>query len=176
MKWKDKLVEDIFISLKEDPYWTSLFNDAVFNHRVNIHLAIFNEPFLTMLFTGEKTMESRFSINNIVPYNRIAKYDIVLVKKSGGGIVAVFRAKTVCFFSNLTEEKVSDIERKFGKYIGWGVDPEFLCNKKDAKYLSLIEIMDLKQFNPIGANKSDRTAWAILKLGLTNTLFGSQIE
>lgn len=176
MRWKDKLIDEIFIALKEDKFWITLFNNAVTKQTVNIHLAIFNEPFLSMLFNGQKKMESRFSINSIVPYNRIAKNDIVLVKKSGGGIQGVFRAQTVHFYANLNAKKISDLEKQFGKYIGWNVDPEFLNNKRDAKYLSLIEIMDLKQFDPIWTDKTDRTAWAILKLGLTNTLFESQNE
>ncbi|MCI9434957.1 MAG: hypothetical protein HFI86_06785 [Bacilli bacterium] len=38
-----------------------------------IHLGIFSEPYLTYMLEGKKTIESRFSKNKIVPYNKIQK-------------------------------------------------------------------------------------------------------
>lgn len=58
-----------------------------------IHLGIFSEPYLTYILEGKKKVESRFSKNKILPYNQISKDDIVIVKKSGGNVLAYFTIK-----------------------------------------------------------------------------------
>jgi hypothetical protein len=171
MKWKDKLIKQTNEALNSDKYWSKRFEAEVNNGMANIHLAIFNEPFLDLMFKHEKTIESRFSINNVVPYNRVTAGDIVLVKRSGGSIEGIFVAENIQFFRNLTADKVGQLESEYGKKIGWNLDPEFLSNKSGARYLTLIGISHLAKIGPIAAEKKDKTGWAIVKRGLRNTLF-----
>lgn len=171
MKWKDKVLKDVLANLTDNLEWHVWFNEAVSNSTASIHLAVFNEPFLSMIFSGEKTIESRFSINKLVPFNRIEENDIVLLKKTAGPIQGICHAKRIKYFSNLNPKKVSELERIYGTRIGWNVDPEFLGNKIDARFLTLFEITDLVGFGPINAKKNDRTAWSILNLSFKNTLF-----
>lgn len=75
----------------------------------------------------KKTIESRFSRNKIAPYEKITKEDIVLVKKSGGNIVAYFTIKEVLFF-DLQNISIDVIKNKYNKELC--VDDVFWEKKK----------------------------------------------
>lgn len=171
MKWKDKLINDIDKLIKSDVLEDGDIRIKWIDRSINVHLAIFNEPFLQLMYSNLKTIESRFSINNVAPYNCIFEGDIVLVKRSGGDIEAVFLAKEIKFLRNLSETKVRQLEQSFGAMIGWNVDPEFLLNKKCARYLTLIGISSLTKIPPISTGKKDKMGWSVIRLGYRNTLF-----
>ncbi len=170
MKWKDKLINDLIRILQNDPEWSLILDGAIHENRGSIHLAVFNEPFLTMIFSGEKEIESRFSINNVAPFSRVRKGDIIIIKKSGGNIEGVFLAGETLYFSNLTQERLSQIEQQYGKKIGWHVDPDFFSNKSSANYLSLIFIDKVRKCVS-ETSKADRTAWSVLLTSFKDTLF-----
>ena len=171
MKWKDKLVKDIQEAVKNDAFWSELFKKEINNGSGNIHLAIFNELFLEMMYNNKKTVESRFSINNVAPYNRITTGDIVLVKRSGGSIEAAFIAKDIHFFRNLNAARLKELEVTYGKTIGWDIDPDYLSNKSSSRYLTLIGISNFTKIPTVPSGKKDKTGWSLVKLGYKNTLF-----
>jgi len=171
MKWKDKLIKDIIFSVKEASEDAVHLEDLLLKDTANIHLAVFKEPYLSLIFSGKKTVESRFSINRVAPFQKVFPKDIVLIKKSGGDILGFLIVKEVLYFSNLNDEKIQLIERDFGEKLAWGADPDFLFNKKDARFLSLIVFDKVVGTKPLASNKLDRTGWSIIKLGLNNTLF-----
>lgn len=94
-----------------------------------IHLGIFAEPYLTYMLDGKKTIESRFSKNRVLPYNKISKDDIVIVKKSSGNVVAYFTIKEVLFF-DLSINSIEDIKVKYSKELC--VNEEFWELKHDS--------------------------------------------
>lgn len=60
----DSLLEQV----ESHDFWLSYLSDALqATSSVGIHLAIFAEPFLSMVLSGEKTVESRFSRNRCAP-------------------------------------------------------------------------------------------------------------
>ncbi|MFP9097933.1 hypothetical protein ACLI09_02665 [Flavobacterium sp. RHBU_24] len=172
MRWKDKLIKDF-----EEIVDGSQKNEfKVYLHKiqcqeVNLHLAIFNEPFLNFVLTGIKTIESRLSINNVAPFRRVLPGDIVFVKKSSAGLCAIFEVGAVHYFTNLKQKTYEMVNSEFGKKLCWNSDPEFLNLKSQSKFLSLITIDNLKIFEEFKINKSDRTGWVVIRRGLQNTLF-----
>ena len=44
------------------------------------HLAILRQPFFDMVLNGEKTIESRWSMNKIAPYKKVNIGDEILLK------------------------------------------------------------------------------------------------
>lgn len=177
MKWKDKLIEDFLYSLQNITDISVLSSlRKLKQESVSLHLAVFTEPFLSLILSGKKTMESRFSINHLTPYRKIVDDDIVLIKRSGGAICGFFIAGSPRYFSNLRPEKIYGLELLYGKKSCWDVDPEFLNNKSGARFLTLIEIKKVIPITPIEISKSDRTAWSIVKTGLQNTLFSNDIS
>lgn len=171
MKWKDKLIDDVDALVKSKFLEDETIRDRLTDRSTNIHLAIFNEPFLQLMYDHKKTIESRFSINNLAPYNCIYEGDLVLVKRAGSEIESIFIAKEIKFLRNLGAARIMQLEESFGKMIGWNVDPEFLANKKFARYLTLIGISDLTKIPPISTGKKDKMGWSVIKLGYRNTLF-----
>src|SRR6185437_12764396 len=168
MKRKDKLIKYIILSIKESSKEALHLEDLLLKDTANIHLGVFTEPYLSLIFSGKKTIESRFSINRVVPYRKVFPQDIVLIKKTGGDILGFIIVKEVLYFSNLNESKIKVINQEFGERLSWSADPYFLSNKKDAKFLSLIMFDKIVSLNPLPSNKSDRTGWSIIKLGFNN--------
>lgn len=122
----------------------------------NLHLGIFTEPCLGYMLDGKKKVESRFSKNKIAPFRSIGKEDIVIVKKSGGKIVAYFTIKEVLFF-NLEETKISEIRKKYEKELC--VDEEFWKKKETSRYATLIIIDKIYNLNPFKIQKKGMQTW-----------------
>jgi hypothetical protein len=161
MKWKSKLIRKIISELKANADHS--INILKNKSSVGIHLAVFNEPFLALIFKGEKKIESRFSINKVRPYDKIEKNDIVILKSSGGPVTGFFIAGNVSFFSNLNDIKLDEIRRKYGKQICADYDPNFWDNRSSTNYATLIEVKNVTPLLPFRIEKKDRTAWTIVQ-------------
>lgn len=162
MKWKDKLIKHLIKELERDLNKPHVY-EKVLADEIGIHLAIFSEPYLTLIFAGEKTIESRFSINKIGPFAKISKGDLVLIKKSGGPVVGYFIAGGIEYFSNITETKIREIERNHGRQICTQYDPNFWKERERANYITLIDIKKIKRVLPISTEKKDRTGWVVIR-------------
>lgn len=171
MKWKDKLIHDLLSKCNDAINSKNALATVINENTANIHLAIFNEPFLSMIFNHTKEIESRFSINQVTPYGKVMKGDLVVMKKSGGDIEGFFKAGDVMYFSNLSRVKIDELNGKYGQKIGWHIDPYFLSNKSEANFLSLIHIGEVYRCKSFTTMKKDRTGWSVVKLGLRHTLF-----
>src|SRR6266498_4115724 len=109
-KWKEQLINLINID-------KNLFNDLnIQSPARGIHLAVFTEPFLSLLLSGKKRVESQFTINKGGPYQKVSKGDIVLIKKSGGPVCGFFVAGDVHFFIN-SGDTLKEIKRRFSEKI-----------------------------------------------------------
>lgn len=126
-----------------------------------LHLAIFVEPYLQYIIEGRKTVESRFSIKRLPPYESIHVGDIILLKKSSGPIVGVCQASYVWFY-RLDESSWNTIKKEFTGAI-CVQDPQFWNDRKNASYGTLIKISHIKKITPFYCNKLDRRGWVILK-------------
>lgn len=126
----------------------------------NIHLGVFSEPCLTFMLEGKKTIESRISKKRIAPYDRINKDDIVVVKQSGGGVVAYFTIKEIKFI-NLNEISIDEIKNKYNDELC--VSEEFWEEKRDSSYTTLMFIEHLVKVEPFKINKKGMQTWIVLE-------------
>ncbi|MCW3094144.1 MAG: hypothetical protein JWP81_5213 [Ferruginibacter sp.] len=170
MKWKGKLIDHIFEEIKKDSEWQKTSERILIDPTIGVHLAIFNEPFLALIYKGEKKIESRFSINQVAPFNKVSKGDVIILKSSGGPVTGIFLAGNVNFFSNLTKSKFKEIERLYGKKICAHYDSNFWINRALTKFVTLIEVDKIKALTPFRIEKKDRTAWSILRQSQNNLL------
>jgi ASC-1-like (ASCH) protein len=138
MKWKGKLINYLIEQLKEDAQWENTIEKLLVDSSVGIHLAIFNEPFLSLVYNREKKIESRFSINKRSPYEKVKKGDVIILKESGGLVTGVFVAGEVKFFHLTNRKSLEAIEANFGKAICADYDPNFWRDKAKSKYATLI--------------------------------------
>lgn len=147
--WSQLLQSD----LQNSEYWKKKILDT----NCKIHLALMVEPYLSLILSGKKTIESRFSTKRIIPYNKISSGDIVVLKKSGGSLVAVFEVETVVFKQIKSENDFEIIRKDYGKELC--LEDEFWIRKKDAKYVTLLRISHLQAISPIVVNKANRQSW-----------------
>lgn len=170
MKWKGKLIDHIFEEIKKDSEWQKTSERILIDPTIGVHLAIFNEPFLALIYKGEKKIESRFSINQVAPFNKVSKGDVIILKSSGGPVTGIFLAGNVNFFSNLTKAKIKEIEKLYSRKICAHYDSNFWVNRALTKFVTLIEVDKIKALTPFRIEKKDRTAWSILRQSQNNLL------
>lgn len=153
--------EEIINNLKEQ----LTFEELEKLKKNTLHLGIFTEPYLNYILEGKKTIESMFSKNKILPYNKISKDDIVIVKRSSGNVEAYFTIKEVLFF-NLSEISIDKIKSRYNKDLC--VDEKFWISKKNSNYATLILIDKVYKLNPFHINKKGRQTWLKLKYDTYN--------
>ncbi|MDD3231946.1 MAG: ASCH domain-containing protein, partial [Clostridia bacterium] len=111
------------------------------------HIAIIKRPFSTLLFSGEKTIESRWSKNKIAPYKKIKIGDIVWIKETAKPITYKATVKRVEFYQ-LNENVFENIYKNYGKEICMDKFDN-LESYKQKKYCTLIWFDNLKKVKPI---------------------------
>ena len=162
MKWKDNLIDQLTQELHGDNEWKKKITNILTNSTNNIHLAVVNKPFTALILSGQKKIESRFSINKIAPFMKVAIGDIILLKESGGLVIGMFEAGDVQYLSNMNEKSLSEIEHKYGTLLCTAYDKDFWVKRERAKYVSLIEVKKVKEFKPFRSDKRDRSGWSII--------------
>lgn len=156
MQWKLKLIK-LSQKLRSD----CKPSDAL--PQRGVHLAIFSEPFLTFLLSGKKTIESRFSINRNGPYKKVFKDDLVFIKKSGGPVFGYFIVGKTSFYNSPSSTQIKTIKKKYEKEICSMEVKDFWKERSKAKFITLMEVAEIKDIAPINIEKKDRTAWVIIK-------------
>lgn len=135
-------------------YWVEKLRDLPPD---KIHMALMVEPYLSYILSGEKTIESRFSMKKISPWHRVAKGDAIILKRSGGAIVGIFEASEVQFLQIESEDDLPKIRRQFNKQLC--IEDDFWNQKKNSKYATLISISNLCTFLPIPLHSKNRQSW-----------------
>lgn len=125
------------------------------------HIAIFRQPFFDMVLSGEKTIESRWSMNKIAPYNKVRAGDELLLKLTGRPVTATAKVKDVKFYE-LTPEIADDIREKYGKQIGTDKFENWE-NFRGKRYCTLIWLEDVKITKPQIVQKSNGAGWIALE-------------
>jgi len=121
------------------------------------HLAIMSKGYIEKILSGEKSIESRFSVNRISPFGKIKAGEKVYLKETGKPVSASFEVEKVLFFSDLNEEKIKEIKVKYGQ--GICAEEDFWNNKRNARYATLIFVKDPRVEESFKVNKADRSAF-----------------
>jgi hypothetical protein len=142
-------------------FWlTYLSNAASPMSPIGIHVAIFCEPFLSLVLSGKKTIESRFSRNRCAPYGVIGDGDIILIKEVAGPICGVTLARRSWSYDLLTQP-IEQIRNRFGS--GICADDGFWMSRAGALYATLIELDVTAAIPPVRYDKRDRRGWISLR-------------
>lgn len=153
--------DDVLQRVDGHPFWLSYLSEATgATNRIGIHLAIFAEPFLSKVLSGEKTIESRFSRNRCAPYGEISEGDIILLKEVAGPICGLALARrSWCY--DLVTEPIESIRFRFGA--GIAAADDFWATREDALYATLIELDVPTAIKPVACDKRDRRGWVALR-------------
>ncbi len=125
------------------------------------HIAILKQPFFNMVLSGEKTIESRWSMNKIPPYDKVSVGDKILLKESGKDVTAIATVKDVKYYQ-LSPELVEEIRLKYGKQIGTDKFKDWKSTMKK-RYCTLIWLCNVKEIEPIKVKRSNGAGWLILE-------------
>ncbi|MGY6256794.1 hypothetical protein [Paraburkholderia xenovorans] len=146
-----------------DPFWPEYLKRHVCtaHPKAAVHVAIFQEPFLQWVIDGKKTVESRFSRNEVAPYGAIEDGDIVLLKAVAGPVVAISRIASNWSY-RLSPRTLHTIRSRFGALIG-EVDESFWDARKGARFATLMSLDNVLPIQAIPYAKSDRRGWVVEK-------------
>lgn len=112
------------------------------------HVAIMSKKsgeLIPKILSGEKKIESRWSINKIAPWGKVHSNDVIYFKQSGGDVLAKAEVEKVIGIENLDQKAVRWIAKKYRLKGEWG---------KDKKYCTLIFLKKPQKVKPFKINKS----------------------
>ena len=125
------------------------------------HIVILRQPYFNMVVSGEKTIESRFSMHKVAPYGKVSIGDEILLKETGKDVTATAKVKDVKYYE-LTPEIVEEIRIQYGKQIGTDRFEDWESSLQK-RYCSLIWLTNVKQIEPIKVERSNGAGWLIVK-------------
>jgi hypothetical protein len=132
---------------------------------IGLHLAVFTEPFFSLVLEGRKTMESRFSRVRCAPFQAVSNGDVILIKQAGGPICGLALARQTWFFE-LDSQILSRIREQYGDAIC--ADDDFWRTRRNASYATLIELAELTAIPAMPCSKRDRRGWVPLRSAQLN--------
>jgi len=125
------------------------------------HITICREPFLSLMLTGVKKVESRFSKMRALPFGQVARGDVIYLKKSGGPIVAICKAGKVEYCEIKNAKDLAALRKRFSKSICSEAEKGFWDKRKNARYASFIELTHMKKIPPQTFKHKGRQGWVI---------------
>lgn len=155
-EWQSAILAKVQETLTGDSFWRSKFDAA----KVNIHLSVFNSPYLDYILEGKKTVESRFSVVRCAPYGRVEEGDLLLLKESSGPVVGVCAVDRVWFYE-LDPATFEEIRETFSELL-CADDADFWNSRRRAQYATLMQVAHAIRIDPIDCDKRDRRGWVVL--------------
>jgi len=117
------------------------------------------EPYLGYIVQGRKTIESRFSINRVAPYGRVAPGDVLLLKGVSSPVKAVAMVDEVLQY-RVNEATLLSIRERYADEICAPAD--FYRDKAAASYATLMHIVHVCEIEPLNVEKHDRRGWVVV--------------
>jgi len=127
---------------------------------MTVHLAVFHQPYLDLLLSGEKTADVRLSKHRIAPFGQIERDDTVLLKLASGPVVGRATVDEVQFFPDLTPEAIDALRSRYNSQLCFADD--FWEQYRHARYGTLISFKDIKRVQPIHIWSKGRSGWRVL--------------
>ena len=126
------------------------------------HLAIFVGDAIEKILKGEKTVEGRFTLDKVLPFEKIKKSDEIFLKQSGGSIIGKVEVDNVLFYEGLGGEAIGKLRKEYNGDMC--TNDDFWKSKASAHYASLIFLKKPTRFlAPLKNKKKDRRSWVVLE-------------
>lgn len=130
------------------------------------HVAIMKKSWslLPKILNGQKTIESRWLMNQSAPWGKVREGEIVYFKNAGEPITAKARVSHVLEFDELSSERIDYILDFYGEDDGISAEelPRFRELFREKQYCVLVFLEDIETVDPFHIDKSGfglQTAW-----------------
>ncbi len=107
-----------------------------------LHVAILLKPYIQLILSGAKTLESRLTVTPRTPYRRIAPGERIYFKASSGPYMATAIAGAVEFHENLTPSRIEALRRRHNAAVRG--QPEYWKFKRSSRYATFIRLRDVR--------------------------------
>lgn len=125
-----------------------------------LHVAVMHEPYLGLVLDGRKTIESRFSINRICPFDAVEPGDVLALKVQSGPVVGLASVEHAAFYE-LDSDTWQLLRRDFAAPL-CAADDAFWDQRARARYASLLRVCAPVRIAPVAIDKTDRRGWVRL--------------
>lgn len=122
-----------------------------------LHLAVMTGPYLDLVVSGVKTVESRFHRVTRSPLHTATPGDLIAFKPSGGAVthVAGIHAAT---YIDLADQPIEVVREEWQHRVA-ATDDDFWSARAQARWASLLELGPVEAIEPVPLGKRDRRAW-----------------
>lgn len=134
--------------------------DQVREHRATLHLAVMRAPYLQLLLNGHKTIESRFSINRIAPFEDVSTGDVLSLKEQSGPVVGLCVVEHTAFYE-LDPPTWRLLRDQFARPL-CAENDDFWAARERARYATLMSVVHAHWIDPVRVEKRDRRGWVRL--------------
>lgn len=122
------------------------------------HVAIMKKSWglIPKILSGEKKIESRWSIYKCAPWGKVKRGDTIYFKNSGEPVVAKASVDKIEEYENLNPDKVKALLRKYGGKNGIAVNnlENTISWAKNKRYCTLIFLINPRSVKPFNIDKS----------------------
>ena len=125
------------------------------------HIVILKKKYYDKVLSGEKSIESRWSYNKSLPYQKVNVGDELLIKQTGKDVTLIANVSKVEFYE-LTPEIVEQLRVRYGKQIGTDKIEDW-AGTMNKKFCSLVWFDNIKQVKPLKVKRSNGAGWLIVK-------------
>jgi ASC-1-like (ASCH) protein len=124
-----------------------------------LHLAVFIEPYLSFIFEGKKTIESRFNMVKQAPFEQVSPGDVLVLKRSAGPVCGICLISNVWFY-HVNPNTWREIEG-FAAALCMDKSP-FWEKRKASSFATLMQIENAITIPDIFIDKVDPRSWVVL--------------
>jgi hypothetical protein len=171
--WWDGLLAGVQSAVAADAFWSEYVRQANKEGGPSLHLAVLVEPFLGYLLSGQKTIESRFSIHRCAPYGQVNQGDVLVLKAATGPVVGMCLVDHVWSFS-LDTTPLTYLRDEFGEALC--ANDDFWTQRGRARYATLMRVQRVRSLPPIVVRKRDRRGWVVFRRGPQQTSLLEQFD
>lgn len=157
MTMVNEVTNQLLASTQTDKKWAAV-RPHIIDESTGLHIAVMREPFLSLLLSGTKTVESRFSTHAIAPFGKMTAGDIIFLK--AGPLVGMFEAAWATS-TELRPGVLGAIQRQHGSAIC--ADEAFWRKAKEKRYVTLIGVKNVRALPPLKITKRDMRGWVTLR-------------
>lgn len=155
------LLQRLTTVLSSDEFWSKYLDSFARGDRPerSLHVAVFQEPYLTWVLEGKKQVESRFSQKQVAPYGVVRTGDAVVLKQVAGPVLGICHIRSTSSY-RLDPRTWKFIRAEFAELL-CATGEEFWSSREGARFATLMFLEEVRSFPKIEYAKSDRRGWLV---------------